>query len=289
MPTKIEKDVISGRDTTGHEWDGIRELNTPLPKWWVYVYLATIVWALGMFVLYPAIPLGTRATTGLLGFSSRAQAMAGFQEMNALHATQMQEIGRMSFADIEKNHDLMEVALTAGRITFANNCQPCHGPNGEGRIGYPALDTDVWRWGGSLDAIQQTITHGIRSADPDARNSQMPNFGGDKLLTPAQIEDVADYVMTLYGKAKTGVDTSAGEKLFGDNCAPCHGAKAEGNRDVGAPPLASRVHLYGDSRAAVVAQITHPRMGVMPNWNHRLSPATIKAVALYVHSLGGGE
>jgi cytochrome c oxidase cbb3-type subunit 3 len=289
MPTKIEKDVISGRDTTGHEWDGIRELNTPLPKWWVYVYLATIVWALGMFVLYPAIPLGTRATTGLLGFSSRAQAMAGFQEMNALHATQMQEIGRMSFADIEKNHDLMEVALTAGRITFANNCQPCHGPNGEGRIGYPALDTDVWRWGGTLDAIQQTITHGIRSADPDARNSQMPNFGGDKLLTPAQIEDVADYVMTLYGKAKPGVDTSAGEKLFGDNCAPCHGAKAEGNRDVGAPPLASRVHLYGDSRAAVVAQITHPRMGVMPNWNHRLSPATIKAVALYVHSLGGGE
>jgi cytochrome c oxidase cbb3-type subunit 3 len=289
MPTKIEKDVISGRDTTGHEWDGIRELNTPLPKWWVYVYLATIVWALGMFVLYPAIPLGTRATTGLLGFSSRAQAMAGFQEMNALHATQMQEIGRVSFADIEKNHDLMEVALTAGRITFANNCQPCHGPNGEGRIGYPALDTDVWRWGGSLDAIQQTITHGIRSADPDARNSQMPNFGGDKLLTPAQIEDVADYVMTLYGKAKPGVDTSAGEKLFGDNCAPCHGAKAEGNRDVGAPPLASRVHLYGDSRAAVVAQITHPRMGVMPNWNHRLSPATIKAVALYVHSLGGGE
>ena len=289
MPTKIEKDVISGRDTTGHEWDGIREINTPLPKWWVYVYLATIVWALGMFVLYPAIPLGTRATTGLLGFSSRAQAMAGFQEMNALHATQMQEIGRVSFADIEKNHDLMEVALTAGRITFANNCQPCHGPNGEGRIGYPALDTDVWRWGGSLDAIQQTITHGIRSADPDARNSQMPNFGGDKLLTPAQIEDVADYVMTLYGKAKPGVDTSAGEKLFGDNCAPCHGAKAEGNRDVGAPPLASRVHLYGDSRAAVVAQITHPRMGVMPNWNHRLSPATIKAVALYVHSLGGGE
>jgi cytochrome c oxidase cbb3-type subunit 3 len=289
MPTKIEKDVISGRDTTGHEWDGIRELNTPLPKWWVYVYLATIVWALGMFVLYPVIPLGTRATTGLLGFSSRAQAMAGFQEMNALHATQMQEIGRMSFADIEKNHDLMEVALTAGRITFANNCQPCHGPNGEGRIGYPALDTDVWRWGGSLDAIQQTITHGIRSADPDARNSQMPNFGGDKILTPAQIEDVADYVMTLYGKAKQGVDTSAGEKLFGDNCAPCHGAKAEGNRDVGAPPLASRVHLYGDSRAAVVAQITHPRMGVMPNWNHRLSPATIKAVALYVHSLGGGE
>lgn len=289
MPTKIEKDAISGRETTGHEWDGIRELNTPLPKWWVYVYVATVVWALGMFVLYPAIPLGTRTTPGLLGFSSRATAMAGVQEMNALHATQMQQIGSANFAEIEKNHDLMEVALTAGRITFANNCQPCHGPGGEGRIGYPALDTDVWRWGGSLEAIQQTITHGIRSNDPDARNSQMPNFGGDKLLTAVQIEQVADYVMTLYGSAKPGLDTTAGAKLFADNCAPCHGAKAEGNREVGAPPLASRVHLYGDSRAVVVAQVTHPRMGVMPNWNHRLSPAMIKAVALYVHSLGGGE
>ena len=289
MPTKVEKDAITGRDTTGHEWDGIRELNTPLPKWWVYVYLATIVWAIGMFVLYPAIPLGRHTTRGLLGYSSRADAMAGVQEMNALHAGQMARIGTMDFSAIEKDHDLMEVALTAGRITFANNCQPCHGPNGEGRTGYPALDTDVWRWGGSLDAIRQTITHGIRSNDPDARNSQMPNFGGDKLLTPEQIGQVADYVMTLYGKAAPGVDVSAGAKLFADNCAPCHGAKAEGNREVGAPPLASRVHLYGDTRAVVVAQITHPRMGVMPNWNTRLSPAVIKAVALYVHSLGGGE
>ena len=289
MPTKIEKDAVTGRETTGHEWDGIRELNTPLPKWWVYVYVATVVWALGMFVLYPAIPLGTHTTPGLLGFSSRAAAMAGVQEMSALHATQMQQIGRASFAEIEKSRDLMEVALTAGRITFANNCQPCHGPGGEGRISYPALDTDVWRWGGSLEAIQQTITHGIRANDPDARNSQMPNFGGDKLLTTAQIAEVADYVMTLYGKTTSGADTEAGAKLFADNCAPCHGAKAEGNRDVGAPPLASRVHLYGDSRAVVVAQITHPRMGVMPNWNKRLSPAMIKAVTLYVHSLGGGE
>lgn len=227
MPTKVEKDAITGRETTGHEWDGIRELNTPLPKWWVYVYLATIVWAIGMFVLYPAIPLGRHTTRGLLGYSSRADAMAGVREMNALHAGQMARIGTMDFAGIEKDHDLMEVALTAGRITFANNCQPCHGPNGEGRAGYPALDTDVWRWGGSLDAIRQTITHGIRSNDPDARNSQMPNFGGDKLLTPQQIGQVADYVMTLYGKAAPGVDVTAGAKLFADNCAPCHGAKAE--------------------------------------------------------------
>ncbi len=289
MPTKIEKDSVTGHETTGHEWDGIRELNTPLPKWWVYVYIATVIWGIGMFVLYPAIPLGSWVTPGILGYSSRADAIAGVKEMAALHTTQMQEIGQKSFAEIEKNHDLMEVALTAGRITFANNCQPCHGPNGEGRVGYPALDTDVWRWGGSIEAIQQTITDGIRSNDPDARNSQMPNFGGDKLLTPDQINQVADYVISLYGKAKPNAATDAGAKLFADNCAPCHGAKGEGSREVGAPPLASHVHLYGDSREVVVAQITHPRMGVMPNWNKRLSPAMIKAVALYVHSLGGGE
>ncbi len=289
MPTKIEKDVITGTDTTGHEWDGIRELNTPLPKWWVYVYLATVVWGLGMFVLYPSIPLGTTYFHGLLGYSSRADAMAGVAEMRAMHGKQMQQIGALPFAEIQKNHDLMEVALTAGRITFAENCQPCHGPNGEGRIGYPALDTDVWRWGGTLDAIQQTITHGIRSGDPEARTSQMPSFGADGVLKPDQIQQVADYVMTLYGKGKPGVEVAAGQKIFAENCAACHGDKGQGNRDVGAPPLASRVHLYGDARETVVAQVTKPRHGVMPNWNQRLTPATIKAVALYVHSLGGGE
>jgi len=289
MPTKIEKDIISGRETTGHEWDGIRELNTPLPKWWVYVFYATIIWSIGMFLLYPSIPFVHTYFHGLLGYSSRADAMAGVNEMNALHAKQMEQIGKLSFAEIQENHDLMEVALTAGRITFADNCQPCHGPNGEGRIGFPALDTDVWRWGGTLEAIQQTITHGIRANDPETRNSQMPSFGADGILKPEQIQQVADYVMTLYGKAKPGADVSAGAKIFADNCAMCHGDKGQGNRDVGAPPLASRVHLYGDSRATVVAQITRPRHGVMPNWNKRLSPATIKAVTLYVHSLGGGE
>jgi cytochrome c oxidase cbb3-type subunit 3 len=289
MPTKIEKDIISGRETTGHEWDGIRELNTPLPKWWVYVFYATIIWSIGMFLLYPSIPFVHTYFHGLLGYSSRADAMAGVNEMNALHAKQMEQIGKLSFAEIQKNHDLMEVALTAGRITFADNCQPCHGPNGEGRIGFPALDTDVWRWGGTLEAIQQTITYGIRANDPETRNSQMPSFGADGILKPEQIQQVADYVMTLYGKAKPGADVSAGAKIFADNCAMCHGDKGQGNRDVGAPPLASRVHLYGDSRATVVAQITRPRHGVMPNWNKRLSPATIKAVTLYVHSLGGGE
>jgi cytochrome c oxidase cbb3-type subunit 3 len=195
----------------------------------------------------------------------------------------------MPIAAVAHDPQLLAVATTAGRITFANNCQPCHGPGGEGRIGYPNLADDVWLWGGKLEDIEQTITHGIRSGDPDARQSQMPRFGLDGMLKPEQIQQVADYVMTLFGKGKPGQNVSAGQALFTENCAACHGENGPGNRDFGAPPLKSQVHLYGDSRETVVAQITNPRQGVMPNWNTRLDPATIKSVALYVHALGGGE
>ena len=289
MPTKIEKDSVTGRDTTGHEWDGIRELDTPLPKWWVYVFVATIIWAAVFCLLYPSIPLGRTYFHGLLGYSSRATAMREVAAIDARHEAAMAEIGRLPFAAIEKHPDLMAVAMTDGRITFANNCQPCHGPNGEGRIGYPALGDDVWLWGGRIGDIQHTVTVGIRSGDPDARSSQMPRFGVDGILKPEQIQAVADYVTALYGIAKPGQDISAGRQIFADNCAMCHGDKGQGNQDVGAPPLASHIHLYDANRATIVAQVTNPRMGVMPNWNHRLDPATIKSVALYVHSLGGGQ
>jgi cytochrome c oxidase cbb3-type subunit 3 len=192
-------------------------------------------------------------------------------------------------ARIRKDPQLVAAAQTAGRIAFANNCQPCHGAGGGGQPGYPALAAGAWIWGGTLDAIQQTITHGIRSGDPDTRNTQMPRFGADGILQPAEIQQVADYVMMLYSKATPGVDVAAGKKLFADNCAVCHGDAGQGNRELGAPRLASRVHLNADNRATVVAQITTPRMGVMPNWNTRLDAATIKSLALYVHSLGGGE
>ncbi len=289
MPTKVEKDVISGQDTTGHEWDGIRELNTPLPKWWVYVFISTIVFAAVYFVLYPSIPYGTGYFHGLLGYSSRRDAMAEWRHMQARHGAAMAQIAKLPIAAIPKDPKLLEVALTAGRITFANDCQPCHGQNGEGRIGYPALGDDVWLWGGKLTDIQQTITYGARSGDPHARNSMMPSFGTSGMLKPDQIEQIADYVMTLFGKPIAGRDTSAGAKLFAQNCAMCHGDKGQGNRTVGAPPLNSRVHLYQGDRAAVIAQITEPRQGVMPNWDGRLDTATIKSLALYVHSLGGGE
>jgi cytochrome c oxidase cbb3-type subunit 3 len=201
----------------------------------------------------------------------------------------MDQIKALWFAEIRKDPQLLAAAETAGRIAFANNCQPCHGAGGGGAVGYPALAAGAWIWGGTLEEIQQTITHGIRSGDPDSRNSQMPRFGTDGVLKPAEIQQVADYVMTLYGKGAAGVDVAAGKHLFAENCAVCHGDVGQGNRELGAPRLASRVHLNADARANIVAQITSPRMGVMPNWNTRLDVATIKSLALYVHSLGGGE
>jgi cytochrome c oxidase cbb3-type subunit 3 len=289
MPTKIEKDAYSGVETTGHEWDGIKELNTPLPKWWLMVFYATIVWSAAWFLLYPSIPYGTGYWHGLLGYSQRRDAMAGVAAMHAQHAAAMEQIARTPITDIPKNPKLMEVALVAGRITFANNCQPCHGQNGAGRPGYPALGDDVWLWGGKPTDIETTITHGVRSGDPAARDSQMPSFGTDGILKPEQIQQVADFVGQWWGVVPASKDTRAGAKIYADNCAMCHGDKGQGNRDVGAPPLNSHVHLYEGTRDAIVAQVTHPRHGVMPAWNRRLDPATIRSVALYVHSLGGGE
>ncbi|HVB69838.1 MAG TPA: cytochrome-c oxidase, cbb3-type subunit III [Acetobacteraceae bacterium] len=290
MPTKIEKDAVTGRETTGHEWDGLRELNTPLPKWWIYTWLACIAWAIGYCVLYPSVPYGTGYYHGLLGYSSRTHVAHEVAEVAAERDVYMKRIAAAPFAAILKDPQLMQVAETVGAITFAENCAPCHGQGGAGRIGYPALAAGAWIWGGTLPEIQQTVTDGIRSADPDARQSQMPPFGTSGMLSPAQIQSVADFVWSrFYGHVTPGQDVSPGAKIFAANCAVCHGDAGQGNRAVGAPRLASRVHLYGDLRAAIVRQVTDPHSGVMPNWNVRLDPATIKAVAIYVHSLGGGE
>ena len=290
MPTKIEKDAVTGQETTGHEWDGLRELNTPLPKWWIYTWIACIVWAAGYCLLYPSFPYGTGYFHGLLGYSSRTAVTQAVAKVDATREVYMKRIAADPFPAILKDPQLMQVAETAGAITFAENCAPCHGQGGAGRIGYPALAAGAWIWGGTLPEIQQTITHGIRSGDPAARQSQMPPFGTSGMLNPGQIQQVADFVWSnFYGHATPGQDVAQGATIFAANCAVCHGADGQGNPAVGAPRLNSRVHLYGDLRSAIVRQVTDPRSGVMPNWNERLDPATIKAVAIYVHALGGGQ
>ncbi len=289
MPTKIEKDSISGHMTTGHEWDGLKELNQPLPKWWIYILYATMVWSAAYFVLYPSVPWFNTYFHGILGYSTRDGVDADVAAVARQRAVYMDRIKAMSYADIRKDPQLMAVAQTAGRIAFAENCQPCHGAGGGGNPGFPALAAGNWIWGGTLEDIQKTLTYGIRSAHDNTRQGPMPRFGVDAMLKPPEIQVVAEYVMTLYGTPVAGKDTAAGAALFAENCAVCHGDNAQGNRELGAPRLASRAHLYGDDLASVIAQINNPKLGMMPAWNARLDEGTIKALTLFVHGMGGGE
>ncbi|CAH2599704.1 Cbb3-type cytochrome c oxidase subunit CcoP [Rhodovastum atsumiense] len=287
MPTKIEKDALTGRETTGHEWDGLKELNTPLPKWWLYTFFVCCIVAFIMFALLPSIPYGPGYFRGLLGASSRDRVAEDVAAMTEQRAVFMDKIRSLPIEQVKNDPQLLAVATTAGRITFATNCQPCHGAGGEGQVGYPSLADDTWLWGGKLADIQQTITHGIRSGDENARNSVMPAFGS--MLKPDQIGAIADFVASEFFGAGEGGEIAKGKALYAENCAVCHGANGEGSRMMGAPPLKSAVHLFAGTREAVVAQVTSPKMGVMPNWNTRLDEATIKSVAIYVHALGGGE
>ncbi len=289
-PAPGEHDPVTGRHTTGHEWDGLKELNTPLPKWWFWTFVTTIVWGIGYAVVYPSVPWFNTYFPGVIGYSQRATVTADVKALEAQRAVVMEKLKAVPLAEVKKDEALLAVALTAGRIAFAENCQACHGAGGEGRPGFPALAGDAWIWGGSLEAIQQTVTYGIRNGHPEARVSQMPRFGVDGMLKPDEIDQVTDYVMALYRPTAPALPGAAkGEAIFAENCASCHGDKGQGVRELGGPALRSGVHLYGDTRAAVRAQIVNPKMGVMPPWNTRLDEATIRAVTLYVHGLGGGE
>ncbi len=287
MPTKIEKDTVSGQDTTGHEWDGLKELNTPLPKWWLYTFYATIVWALVWVVVYPSVPFWR----GTSGWIAREAIVGEVEAANARNAPMMARLREATPAQIAADPEMRAFALAGGRVAFANNCAGCHGAGGQGaQGGYPTLADDDWIWGGSLEAIQQTIRHGIRTTEDDAaRTSIMPRFGADGMLTAAQIGDVAEHVLSLTGRATDQAAAGRGQAIFAEQCVACHGDRGEGNRDVGAPRLSDQVWLYGNTKAQIVAMINNPRLGVMPAWQGRLDPAVINMLTVYVHSLGGGE
>ena len=284
-----EVDRITGTATTGHEWDGIRELNTPLPKWWLYVFYVCILFAIVYCIFYPAWPLpGGGYTRGILNWSSRQGLNERMAALEAERSAWTREIEKTPIEAIINNPDLMTITSVAGKAIFANNCAPCHGTAATGHPGgYPSLVDDDWIWGGKPETIYTTILHGIRNAsDTDTRVSQMPAFGADGILTAKQIAAVADYVLALGGH---GTGTAEGKQVYLDNCVACHGELGKGNPELGAPNLTDQVWLYGSEKWAIIAQITKPRQGVMPAWVGRLSDAEIKSVAVYVHQLGGGE
>ena len=296
MATNIEKDHISGTDTTGHEWDGIKELNTPLPKWWIYTFYGTVIWALGYTIAYPAWPLLHGATPGLLGYSSRAEVAKTIDDAKAGQKDSLDKIAAASVDDILKDDKLREFARAGGGAAFKVNCVPCHGAGAAGSPGYPNLNDDDWVWGGTADAIYTTLKNGIRyTANADTRVMDMQVFGPDPAndgaatLNPEQIDQVANFVLTLPGGQADAAKAEAGKQLFADNCAACHGDAGLGKQDMGAPNLTDKIWLYGGTVEAVKAQVSKPRMGVMPAWSHRLDDTTVKQLAVYVHTLGGGQ
>lgn len=290
MASKPEVDKLSGVETTGHDWDGLQELNNPLPKWWVYIFYACIVWSLIYYIFFPSWPLISSHLPGIWGWSARGEWTEVMKDVEKGRAPKVDKIKASSFDDIRKDPALLAFAVASGKSSFAQNCMQCHGPEGKGNRGYPRLGDDDWLWGGTTEAIFTTIQHGIRAVDdPDTRQSAMPRFGADGILTPAQINDVAEYVLTLSKQQADPAAAERGKTVFAENCVACHQEGGTGGRDFGAPALNDGIWLYGGDKGTLVETVTNARSGVMPSWNKRLDEPTIKMLTLYVHQLGGGE
>ena len=289
MAGKKEVDQFSGVETTGHEWDGIKELNNPLPRWWLWTLYATILWSFGYWVVMPAWPLISDYTRGVIGYSQRAEIAATMAKVAQDRAVRAGTLVDASLEDIEKDPDMQGFAFAAGEAAFGDNCAPCHGSGAQGGKGYPNLSDDDWLWGGSLEDIHTTILYGIRGDHPDTRYSQMPAFLKDELLTADQVGEAVEYVLAISGQDHDQAKAAVGAQIFADNCVVCHGPEGKGDRIQGAPDLTDAVWLYGGDREAIRMTVSESRFGIMPTWAARLDPVTIKSLAVYVHSLGGGE
>jgi cytochrome c oxidase cbb3-type subunit III len=291
-PDTHAKMMRDGRPTTGHSWDGIEEFDNPLPRWWLWIFYATIVWALIYMLLYPAWPLVNRATTGLLGYSSRgavAADIAGFETRIEPWFNRLVETELDAIAD---DTDLQRFAVNAGGAVFRAHCSQCHGTGGAGvqASGFPNLLDDDWLWGGTVEDIHQTIRYGIRNEDfPDARWSEMPAFGRDGLLSGDEIDQVVEFVLQMSRQPHDGALAGPGAEVYEINCAGCHGLEGEGDHFSGAPALNNQIWLYGGSRDAIRYSVVNARFGIMPGFASRLRDAEIRAVAAYVHQLGGGQ
>ncbi len=282
-------DEISGTETTGHEWDGIEELNTPMPRWWLWIFYATIIWGIGYAILMPSIPLLKSHTKGFLGHSDRANVIEAMETMNTERYENLGQLATASFDEIKADPELFRYAMAAGKSAFGDNCATCHGSGAQGFKGYPNLNDDIWIWGGRFEDIRHTLTVGIRAGHEATRFSIMMAYGRDGIFSTQQIDEVTEYVLSIANREHDADLAKAGAVTFANQCASCHGDQGYGDRNTGAPNLTDIEWIYGGERADIYQSIYYGRKGVMPNWNQRLSPEMITALSVYVHSLGGGE
>lgn len=290
-----EIDKVTGVETTGHEWDGLKELNNPLPRWWLWVWLITIVWAIGYWFVFPAWPTFDGNTKGAWEWTSKKKLAESQKEIIERQQAYLDRFEGASFEEIMNDEELYAFAIAGGNAMFKDNCATCHGTGGAGAKGYPNLNDDDWLWGGKIEDIHQTLLYGIRTTNEDTRLGNMLAFGKDGTLTNKEINEVVDYVLSLsqkeddhnaHGESK---DLSKGAEIFAQNCASCHGPNGKGMHEFGAPNLTDRIWLYGGDRETIFETVYNGRQGLMPFWNGRLDENTIKQLAVYVHQLGGGE
>jgi cytochrome c oxidase cbb3-type subunit III len=286
---KRETDAITGVETTGHEWDGIKELDNPMPRWWILTFYASIIWSIGYWVVYPAWPLLNDYTRGTAGYSQRATVATDVKLAEQAQVGMRELMQKTALADIRSNPELLRFATVGGGASFQTNCAPCHGRGAQGASGYPNLNDDDWIWGGSVEDIYKTLQFGIRSEHKQTRSSQMPRYGVDNLLQPEQINDLAEYVLSLSRQPADKPAAERGGLTFKEQCAACHGDDAKGKLDQGSANLTDGIWLYGGSKQAIIESIRTGRGGMMPAWAVRLDDVTLKSLAIYVHSLGGGK
>jgi cytochrome c oxidase cbb3-type subunit 3 len=281
----LEKhDPVTGQMTTGHEWNGIEELDTPIPRVALFFLVTTALFALGYWILMPAWPLGVTYTRGLLGFDQREVVTRQVEAAAVTRADWADRVMALDYGEIRADPALMAVVNEAGHALFGDNCAVCHGTAGTGGPGFPNLAAGAWRWGGEPETIHETIRVGVNSGHDESRMSQMMAFGRDGVLERDQVRAVAAYVRSL---SEPSVDASGdGAEIFADNCSACHGEDGKGMAELGAPDLTDDIWLYGGDAASVRASIHGGRQGHMPHWEGRLGPLEMKVLTLYVGGLG---
>lgn len=287
---EVERDPVTGRETTGHEWNGIKELDTPVPRGVLMFLIVTHVWAIAWWFFVPSWPLGDTYTNGFLGVDQRTTVEARVVHGQRERATWEKRLETESYDIILADEAMMKTVQSTGQQLFGDNCAACHGRDGKGRAFYPDLTDDDWLWGGGPELIEQTLRVGINTAHPDSRIAQMPAFGRDEMLDREQVRSVAAYVFSLtnpdFSTAQNVERIEAGKEVFATTCAACHGENGEGNREVGAPNLTDAYWVYGGTLDNIIASVHGGRQGHMPTWDERLTTAEIRTLALYVHDLG---